>query len=211
MLVGLVALGLALPALPAGQAYEPPRLIKGERPEVPVRAVGGALVLLDVGVDRDGSVDGVRTLVSVSPYTEALRAAARHFRFRAAREDAQPRSGRVLVAGYFRAPALTVAGPVLAPREMPQPQVPMPTEIVPPVYPPQAQGDASVIVDARLDPQGRVTAASVIEPAAGFDEAAVAAAREWRFEVPDDLGPRPASAVLVFVFRAPTGIGPGGK
>jgi TonB family protein len=207
MFVGAVALGLALAAVPGGTSYEPPRLIKGERPEVPVQAVGGALVLLDVGVDSDGSVDGVRTLASVSPYTEALRDAAARFRFRAAREDDEPLSARVLVAGYFRPPALTVTGPVLAPRDMPQPQVALPTEIVPPAYPPNAQGDATVIVDVRLDPQGHVVSAGVIETAAGFDDAAVAAARAWRFEVPDLTGARPASAVLVFVFRAPADIG----
>lgn len=205
----LVELGLVLAGFAAGTpSFEPARLLKGERPEVPVQAVGGGLVLLDASVDADGSVGTVRTVVSVSPYTQALRVVTPRFRFRAARAGEEPTPSHVLVAGYFRPPALMVTGPVVAPRDMPQPQVAMPASVTPPQYPPSARGSATVIVDTRIDPQGAVTSAVVIESAAGFDGAAVEAARAWRFEVPDDMGPRPASAVLVFVFREPADLGP---
>jgi len=66
--------------------------------------------------------------------------------------------------------------------------VPVPKKIrhVQPVYPPEAQEQGIrgiVILELVLDTQGRVSAVSIIRSVPGLDEAALAAARQWEYEV----------------------------
>lgn len=187
------------------QAVDPPRLLRGVLPRADPRMVGAALALLDMRVNGEGSVTDVRALGPAEPFARELRRAARQFRFRPARQAGEPVAAHTLVAGYLRAPSLHVVGPVEVPPAAPRSAVAWPTAVTPPAYPPTARGDATVIVDLRLDPQGVPFSAAVIESAPGFDEAAVAAAREWRFALP---GTASASVVLVLVFREPADLGP---
>ncbi len=193
------------PAARAGEVFDPPRLLRGAAPRLDPRSVGGGLVLLDVGVNDEGSVADLRTLVPADPYTQALRRAVEQFRFRPARAGDEAREARVLVAGLFRPPSLHAVGSFDAPPPSPEVLVAWPIAIMPPVYPVTARGDATVIVALRLDHEGLPVSAAVIEGAPGFDAAAVAAARVWRFSVP---GSQAASAVIAFVFREPADHGP---
>src|SRR3990170_110034 len=66
--------------------------------------------------------------------------------------------------------------------------VPVPKKIrhVQPVSPPEAQEQGIrgiVILELVLDTQGRVSAVSIIRSVPGLDEAALAAARQWEYEV----------------------------
>jgi len=63
--------------------------------------------------------------------------------------------------------------------------VPRKTKHVQPVYPPEAiaQGlRGIVILDLVIDPNGRVTSATVMRSVPGLDEAAIAAAKQWQYE-----------------------------
>ena len=69
---------------------------------------------------------------------------------------------------------------------------------VPPVYPPlAAQGriKATVILEARVDVNGRVTTATVLHGHPLFDEAAVTAVKQWRY-VPLLLNGEPTEFIL---------------
>ncbi|MBM4320925.1 MAG: TonB family protein, partial [Deltaproteobacteria bacterium] len=115
------------------------------------------------------------------------------------------------------APAATAAGtpapgeaaegaPAGADQTTPQPQLVLPqlTGFVHAPYPPealQAGLQAAVKLSIQLDETGTVREVTVIEPVGhGFDEAAVAAAREFRF-IPAMLGDRPVGVTIRFTYR----------
>ncbi len=199
MRLAVAAWGL-LGALSAG-ALEPPRLLRGEAPLLTVRD-DGSLVVLEARVNAEGSVTDARALTSRTPDGRAWKRALERFRFRPAQSDGQPSASRVRVVGCVRAPrhASALSAPS---REATQGQddLPWPVHVAAPAYPATARGDATVILDLRVSAAGVPTSASVIEPAPGFDDVAVAAARAWRFAVPPEGAPQ--SVVVVFVWREP--------
>jgi len=177
----------------------PARLTLAPLPPLPGPAVGSGEVLLEVGIDAAGRVAAVRTLRDSPPYTEALRDTVKNWLFEPARDAAgKPAPSAVLVAGSFR-PA-TVAGPAAGdpPREVAKPsgRVPFPEATAPPPYPPLARGDGQVIVEMSVAPDGAATP-RVFRADPGFADAALQAARAWRFR-PLPGGGR---AYVVFGFR----------
>src|SRR5260221_9616071 len=63
--------------------------------------------------------------------------------------------------------------------------VPKRTKTVNPEYPAAAQSQGIrgiVILELIIDPEGKVTQASVVRSVPGLDEAALAAARQWTYE-----------------------------
>jgi len=93
------------------------------------------------------------------------------------------------------APEATPAGPSL----------PVLTFQAPATYPPAALAagkEAAVLLELDVDATGTVLAARVVEPVGdGFDEAAVAAARGFRFEPARDADGNPAAARIQFRSR----------
>jgi outer membrane biosynthesis protein TonB len=177
----------------------PARLKIASLPPLPGPAVGSGEVLLEVAIDAAGRVVEVRTLRDSPPYTDALRAAVRNWLFEPARDAAgRPVPSEALVGGAFR-PA-TVVGPTAgdAPRDVAKPsgRVPFPEATAPPQYPPLARDDGQAIVEMAVAADGTATP-RVFRADPGFGDAAMQAARGWRFR-PLPGGGR---AYVVFGFR----------
>jgi len=93
-------------------------------------------------------------------------------------------------APAFVALAFLLAGPVAA-QEAPKEagsEVPRPKalKLKKPEYPPEAAAQGLrgiVIVELIIDEKGKVESAQIVRSVPGFDEAALAAAREWEYEV----------------------------
>jgi TonB family protein len=143
----------------------------------------------------------------LAPYGAMLRAAIPRWRFEPAREGGRAVPARLLVIGFFPPPALTFAAPenprykdTTAPDE-----IPWPTWVAVPPYPPNAKGSGKVIVEADVSDQGAVTGARVVSPTGAFDSAALDTARQWRFR-PAWRNNReaPSRAYLVFSFIGTT-------
>ena len=95
------------------------------------------------------------------------------------------RAAAVLVAVSIAVPAASVRAQdvKVAGTDVPAPRR---TRFVAPAYPPDAQARGLrgiVILELVIDEQGRVAAADVIRSVPPFDEAALAAARQWEYEV----------------------------
>ena len=203
----LAALFIAAAGLHAqGVAWSPARYIGGDFPLTSPLVASGGEVFLDVGVAADGHVDSISVLRTTPPFTDALVAAVNGWRFAPASIDSSADASHVLVAGTFAAPALR--GPTLG--QLPQdllPSVlylPTPVATVPLVYPPRATGGGTVLVELTIDGAGPPASARVVVSTPGFDEAALASARAWRFR-PAEPGRRALSAraYLVCVFPQP--------
>ena len=180
-----------------------PRLRHASLPALPDVNVGAGEVLLEAEVDAAGRVTGTRVLRDAPPYTEPLRVAVGNWGFEVSRDAAGRGLPSLLLVGASYRPA-TVVGPALgeAPRDVAAPSggIVFPVSTTAPLYPPLARGDGQVLVEVDVAPDGTPTA-RVFRSGPGFDDAALQAARAWRFK-PTPSGGR---AYLLFGFRGTPG------
>lgn len=194
--------------------YSPPRLAQGTPPAIPVDAVGGGEVLVELDVSAAGAVTRARLLRATPPFTELVLDAVRGWRFAPARALAQARgrsarsavASSVLVVAVYRAPVLV--GPTLgeAPKEIAPPSsaVPSPAMLTPPPYPPKALLSGTVLLEVRVDAEGAIDNVTVLRAVPPFDDPAVSTVRDWVFRPAQRNGVRAPSVVyVVFGFRAP--------
>jgi TonB family protein len=203
-----------------GPTFVPARVVAATPPTLPIMAIGGGEVWLEVNLDANGGIAGIRPLRITPPYTDLVVNAVKRWRFSSAAVTAaagppRPVPSGVLVAGIFRPPALydgTTAGEAPTSVGSPSPEIPIPARTVTPAYPVQALLDGVVIIEAAVTADGGVTDLKLIRSAGGFDPAALDAARQWTFRPAlRDGRPVPAFAYLLFGFRQPTSArGPAG-
>jgi TonB family protein len=118
----------------------------------------------------------------------------------------EPVASKVLIACVFRPPSLN--SPTLGepPKDVrpASDDVAGPLNTVTPAYPPMASADGVVVVQVIVGVSGRVVTAATVSSAPGFDEAALAAARQWMFRPARIHGRLEETfAYLVFAFRRP--------
>lgn len=208
---------------PAGRrlVVAPAKLLGGALPMIPVMAIAGGEVFLEVDVTRDGGVSGVNAFRSTPPFTESMTAAVRGWRFTPAQDAAVPEAGKpidpatkraaaskVLVVGVFRPPSMFMGSNAgEAPKNSGAPSEGVPVPSSPPAmpeYPPQALFNGVVLVELSLSPDGGVAAAKVVRGAAPFDALALKSARSMSFRPPRVQGQNAPATVYVAVgFRQP--------
>jgi hypothetical protein len=175
--------------------------------------------MLQVSVNRAGQVADVTPLVATPPFTEFMVRAVREWHFEPAVDAVQtgasngapsrePVDSNVLVVGVFRPPALM--GPTLGELSTPVKASPIdiafPERIDTPPYPVNAFNPGVVLVEARLDADGKVIDANSMNAAPPFDTVAVSAALESSFRPAQVRGRAVASRVyIVFGFAQPVG------
>jgi len=164
---------------------------------------------LQVSVNRGGIVSAVKVLRSTPPYTDLMMTAVQEWRFRPA-ERQGPVESAVLVAAVFRPPTMntpTLGSPPADVASSPR-EVPFPTRILAPPYPPQAIDNRVVLVEVNVTANGAVTQAKAIGPSSGFDSAAEQAARGWMFRPAELAGAQVSTiAYILFGFRQPSTTG----
>lgn len=205
--------------------FVPARYRDGALPQIPVQALGGGEVFLELNVSSAGGVTAVRTLRATAPFTEVLSQAVRGWRFVPAEEEMEPEAARpgvpafrrvvdsrVLVAGLFRPPTLNTPtlGEPPADVASASDETPFPVTTVVPAYPPLARDSGIVPVEVHIDSRGDVVDAVAIRSAPAFDGPAIDAARRWKFR-PARLHGRSVDtlAYIVFAFRQPVTVVPG--
>lgn len=190
----------------AAQRFEPARVANAQVGEIPYRTAAAAVVGVELTVDARGSVTNVRDLVDVEPFTGVLRDSASRWTFNPARGGNQRVDSHVLVAGVFR-PAMLMFPRPDVPKEVdaqPSDEVPFPTSLEVPSYPPNAVGSAYVLVEVEVGDSGSVMSAKTVGESSGFDSAALQAARAWSFRAASrESRPVPGFVYIVFAFRQP--------
>jgi TonB family protein len=200
----LLSLAAALAVLAAD--FAPARLADGSRPQMPVKTVGWTDVRLEVIVDVDGAVSRTtpfRVTPGALPFVEPVVAS---WRFRPALYLDKRLESAVLVVTMFRPPQLFDDAPGSPPVDVASPSeaVPFPILEARPKYPPNGFGDGVVLVEVLVGIDGKVEQAGLVGSGAGFENAALEAARGWVFSPARYRGqPVPAYAYLIFGFRAP--------
>jgi TonB family protein len=216
--IALLLIAAAWGVVTAAPAFRPAKYLDGTLPALPpTTVVGGGEVMLEVDVTSAGAVRGVRTLRTTRPYTEALIAATKTWRFSPAEIEVEPppppgqprfkaMESTVLVTAVFLAPALI--GPTLGdlPRDVgnESDSTPFPFSTTPPLFPPRARDAGLVMIETTIDTGGQPTANKILRSSPAFDEAALAALRQWRFRPGRIAGsPTPTLAYVIVGFRQP--------
>lgn len=198
----------------------PAALQSGSVPIIPVLAVSGGEVVLEVDVTRDGSVSAVKPLRSTPPFTDAVAAAVRAWQFAPAEDALLPEAGqpvdmktrrpmasKVLVLALYRPPAIYEGTLGEPPKNVgtPSENVAVPTSpATMPGYPPNAMFNGVVLVELGVTAEGAVKGAKVIRGAAPFDRLALEATTTLGFRPPRVHGRSAAANVYVAVaFRQP--------
>ena len=203
-------------ALSAQEGFSPARYRAGTVPALPVGALGGGQVFVELTVSRDGRVTAATPLRTTPPFTAFVVDAVRDWRFLPAEEDVASKQGEagvrrrtpvgttVLVVAAFRPPALNAPTLGEAPRDVASgsEETPFPLTTTVPPFPPLAQSSGVVLLEVKVDRDGAVGDASVIRSAPPFDEPARAAVRQWRFR-PARVGGIPTSTLVYVVFGFP--------
>lgn len=201
-------------------AVAPAKYRGGAVPPIPVQAVSAGEVVLEVTVDRNGRVTGVKPLRATAPFTDAMAAAVRTWSFTPAEDapapaagaepapaDRKPVASTVLVVGLFRPPALFAPTLGEPPKDVAKPSGAAPVPMVKlemPSYPPNALNDGVVMLELDVASHGGITGIAVVRSSPAFDKAAIAAASALIF-APGRVHDRPARALVYVVagFRQP--------
>ena len=158
----------------------------------------------------------MRTLRETATFTERMTGSVQTWKFSPAEAEiapalrkpggptTEPVDTRLLVAGVFHRPALIGAtlGAPINDVATPSTDIPFPTTLVTPKYPPRAFGPGVVLVEAHVDAKGNVTEARVRMSSPAFDSAALDAARLSKFR-PAKSGGLSSPAVVYIVFGFP--------
>lgn len=182
--------------------------------------VGGGEVLLEVSVDKTGAVTAMTPLRETATFTERMTQSVKTWRFQPAeaeipavrRKPGGPTTeavdSRVLVAGVFRRPSVigVTFGEPVKDVATASTDIPFPTNLVTPPYPPGTMSPGVVLVEVRVDAGGAVTDAKIRIPSPGYDSASLSTARQWRFRPARPGGGAAASvAYIVFGYPVPKG------
>jgi len=210
------------------ETWSPPRLEEGILPVAPdmLIAVSGGEVFLELSLSSKGTVSEMRVLRSTPPFTEVVLEAVRGWTFLPAERTIPPPPGsstavarivpvesRVLVAFVFTRPALlrpTLGSSSPADIEAPTAAIAAPVDWPTPGFPPRALLSGTVLTRLTVDTAGNVADAEVVQPADGFTEVAMRAARQWSFR-PARIDGRveQTNAYVAYAFRPPlTSAGP---
>jgi hypothetical protein len=171
-------------------------------PAYPPNAVGGGVVVAILEV-VSGRVGRVAITGGQEPFASSARGALAGWRF-----PASIRRAEVPVVVAFRSPNLALpggSGDLPVPASARPANVPFPTRVLEPAYPPNMLGDGAAIVRLGIDAGGNVREAAALGQSGGLASACLDAARQWRFAPAVDLRRQPAAseAFAVCVFRAP--------
>jgi TonB family protein len=199
----------------------PAALQSGNVPAIPVMAVAGGEVALEVDVTREGHVSAVKALRSTPPFTDAVAAAVRYWQFAPA-EDAllpadgqpidlktrRPMASKVLVLALYRPPAIFDGATLGEPPKTvgtPSEDVAVPTSpATMPGYPANALFNGMVLIELGVTAEGSVKGAKILRSAPPFDDLALQATTTLGFRPPRVHGRSAAANVYVAVaFRQP--------
>jgi TonB family protein len=201
--------------------YTPPRFRGGSPAPNQLAATGGGEVFVQVSLDASGGVAAVTPLRATPPFTESVVNAVRRWSFSPAVQEMLPEpndvpqtpskdlvKSKVFVAAMFRPPTLAGGTLGVAPSEVgvPSPEMPFALSATMPVYPPNSMFEGTVLLEARVTPTGVVKETKVLQPAGGFESAALAALSSWSFRPARINGTLTDAYVYVsFGFRPPVG------
>lgn len=198
--------------------FRPPQYQSGSVPPIPIQAVSGGQVLVEVTVTAQGAVEDVRPLRETPPFTVDVVRTVRGWLFSPATQLLRAEPGeapvnspqavrsKVLIAAWFRPPTINTPTLGAVPRDVaaPSEEIPFPITTETPIFPITAAFDGAVLLECRISTAGHVSNVRVLRSGAVFDSPALDAVRKWTFRPAHIRGVASEAFVYVaFGFRQP--------
>jgi len=200
-LVCLLATVLLAAGAAADGPWTPPHLARAGLRGSHFNVQSGGIAACEASLDDRGQVTAVKVVQDLAPYDAMLESSVRTWQFEPAREGGRAVSSRALVLGFFRPPSTSFAAPdaprykaTAAPEE-----IPWPTSVDVPPYPPNALGSGAVILEADVSEEGTVTGTHLLSAAGAFDGSATEAVQKWTFRPAHHAGRAVASRAFLVV------------
>ena len=174
----------------------------------PPQALFGGEILFDAKVDTRGKLTDVRVVQGQSPFLEEVLGAVQTWTFLPARRNDRAVEARIGIVFQFAQPYV----PKLTARvheyketgTESKDRAALPIFTLEPEYPPNSIGEGSVVLNAMVDRDGRVTSLHVARDLASLTAPTVEAVQQWKF-APGRRGGEPAESqvIVVVTFRRP--------
>lgn len=81
-------------------------------PPYPITSVAEGVVILQLRIDREGTIEGTKVIRDIPPLTNAAQEAVREWKFSPAQSEGKPLPGIAIVAISFQRPFVRVPAPV---------------------------------------------------------------------------------------------------
>lgn len=178
---------------------------------VPPNLEAGGKAVLAVAVDETGAVTSVVPLLATAPFGKLLEDAVGAWKFAPSGSPADAMAGVTLVIAVFHSPSAYEQGPspVPAPPGGGLTEIPLPTTVVTPHFPPKVYSGGVAVLKLHVDGDGHVAESRPVGDVTPFTEVARTAAAKWQFRPAERNGKRVDGVVYgVFAFPARPGMGP---
>jgi len=191
---------------PQAQGFSPPAPLSLIASPYPTQSLFGGEVVLDALIDARGRLAETNVVRGTSPFLEIVRSTVRTWSFFPARQDGNPVAARIGITFLFSQSYEPLRTTQVHEYDEPSPgspeRAPLPVATVQPQYPSAAVTDGSVILSARVGPQGQLTSVEILRDSEPLTPAALAAVHQWRFAPARRAGTASDSAaIMVLAFR----------
>jgi TonB family protein len=197
---------------PADSGFREPRVAEAGEITYPATSVAYGFVTLDVTVDATGAVEEVRVVRDVTSLTAEAVRAVKNWRFEPAKNDGRSVRARTAVIVVFCPavdnPPKARLSPALSETDEQKQDVPFsPPELreaAYPRYPVASVAAGTVVLELRVDADGKAAPGKVLRDIVSLTPEAVEAVKAWRFE-PAILNGKtvPSNATAAFLFQRP--------
>lgn len=198
---------------PAQAPFQSPKLISATDVPFPVNSIASGIVIVDVSLDSKGEITDVSVPRPIASLTSAAISAVRAWKFSSATFDSTAKASVLRVAFAFRPRTIIAAPPSFDPLVQPEGSTPenklgyFPPGIQIagyPSYPIDAAYVGTVVVQARVNAEGKATDVKVVRAFNPFTRFALDEVKNWRFQPATlDGMPVPANVVIAFVYSPP--------
>jgi TonB family protein len=194
-------------------ALKPANVISATDVQFPAGSVATGIVVIDVSLDAKGTVTGTYAPRAIASLTATATSSVLAWKYQPASLDSTAVPSIVRVAFAFRPHAIMAPSPQFQLLLSPEDQtVEAKAGYIPPgilaaaypAYPINAANVGAVVIQLRVNADGKVEAVKVVRPYNPFTKFAIEAARKWQFRAATLQGePVASNVVLAFVFSSP--------
>jgi TonB family protein len=193
--------------------FKPAEITFATDVQFPVRSVASGIVVVDVSVDSKGDVTGTEVQRDIASLTPVAMSSAQAWKYSPASVDGVPQASLMRVAFVFRPHAIMAAPPSFTPLQQQGDMAPdaksgyIPPGIVAvtyPAYPIDAASVGAVVVQVKVNTDGKVEDVKAIRSFRPFTQFALNAAQKWQFRAATLQGePVMSYIAIAFVYSPP--------
>lgn len=193
--------------------FKPAEITFATDVQFPPNSIASGIVVVDVSLNSKGEVTGTQVPRAIASLTSTATSSVRAWKYRPASVEGTPQASLVRVAFVFRPNVIMAAPPSFAPVQQQEDTTPaansgyVPPGIVSvtyPAYPIDAASVGAVVVQVKVDADGKIEDVKAIRSFYPFTQFSLDAAKKWQFRAATLNGePITSDIAIAFVYSPP--------